>query len=805
MAKKPQTGRQPSLFKEDVPQMPEGYYSSGPNPNLHRFVEEHATPYDPATDEYNVPAFEEPITTKKTTAIYNMHGYWSKKPHDAIREYIRHHAGIGDLILDPFCGSGGTALAAILEARNAVAIDLSPAATFITASHLHLPSPSQLRRAVEQLGGAMERFINDNMVFPATGEFVKAIVYTERFRCSRCLESVPFIRAVPGEERRFRGRVSKKECCPFCQEPIRTQEDERLGFVPAELHLAQSPTATRGIRVLDVLGDSRYAELYPVRPKCIPEWLCVPFEGFIPPRLSKNIAKAGVHVVGELYTDLNLRTLLALRTLVSDAAVRQQVKQSLLLALHAILYNSSRMYRHRTRSAGGGGFSGTYYIPHMSKCVSPWASFLAKCRDLERGIGAIQGSLTAGRYGHALVSTESATDFHRLDRIPADSIDYIFTDPPYGGTYQYGALNFVWEVWTQADLSWRAREIVISEDGKITFDDWKIGMRKALEQMYDVLKPGRWMSLCFHGEVELWMALHDVATEVGFIPGGSESTLYVDTVQKSYNQLTGDTSKKRDLIVNFRKPRPGEFTQLVLTFDEDTSTFSEKARAIIRQALDTRPGSPSDRLYDDLVSCMMRRGELARHDFLALLTSVAEEIDGRWYLSETADQVDEGESTKEASAAAHLESFMEEYLAEHPEEVGVHYSDLFEHYLPVQDKPRRLPLDWLPEFFFKTTEGTWRPPKDDEERKQKEVLRTSGALRRIKRFGRALLEGVPPHDRDRPANAATAADWIRQCRRAGLYDIGRVLYEKGGFTFDELGEEGKLEVDEDYQICVRRT
>jgi hypothetical protein len=61
-------------------------------------------------------------------------------------------------------------------------------------------------------------------------------------------------------------------------------------------------------------------------------------------------------------------------------------------------------------------------------------------------------------------------------------------------------------------------------------------------------------------------------------------------------------------------------------------------------------------------------------------------------------------------------------------------------------------------------------PANDEEQAQKEALHTCGTLRRIKRFARALLEGVPPHDRDRPANVATAADWIRQCRRAGLYN-----------------------------------
>ena len=68
-------------------------------------------------------------------------------------------------------------------------------------------------------------------------------------------------------------------------------------------------------------------------------------------------------------------------------------------------------------------------------------------------------------------------------------------------------------------------------------------------------------------------------------------------------------------------------------------------------------------------------------------------------------------------------------------------------------------------------------------------MRSSGSLRHIKRFAEALLEGVPPAERDRPANVADAADWIRQCRRAGLYELGRAIYERGGFDFAALGEE----------------
>ena len=98
MPKKKLSPQQPSLLKRQIPQMPEGYYSSGPNPNLRRFVEEHATPYDPETDNYKVKPFDKPITTTKATSIYNMHTYWSKKPHDAIREYIKHYTKPGDIV-----------------------------------------------------------------------------------------------------------------------------------------------------------------------------------------------------------------------------------------------------------------------------------------------------------------------------------------------------------------------------------------------------------------------------------------------------------------------------------------------------------------------------------------------------------------------------------------------------------------------------------------------------------------------------------------------------------------------------------
>jgi hypothetical protein len=241
----------------------------------------------------------------------------------------------------------------------------------------------------------------------------------------------------------------------------------------------------------------------------------------------------------------------------------------------------------------------------------------------------------------------------------------------------------------------------------------------------------------------------------------------------------------------------------------------------------------------------VRKGQFERHDFDELLRSVAEPVSEprmhnlfdkeqpnlfgthelvRWYLKATVDVVDEAESAKETAAARRLEAYMVERLKWGKEEMkksgeafytfspssfsleeGVHYSDLFEQYLPVKDKPRRLLQEWLPEFFFKTPEGTWRPPTNDQERAQLAALRSTGLLRRVKRFGNALLQGVPPSEHDKPESPATLADWVRQCRRAGLYEIGRALYEKSGARFDGLDEVRQMELEEDYQVCVRRS
>jgi hypothetical protein len=89
------------------------YYTACPNPWIGDFIKHYGQPYDPK-EKYHREPFAADVEEGKSHPIYNAHTYHTKVPHQAVMRYILHYTEPGDVVLDGFCGTGMTGLAASL-------------------------------------------------------------------------------------------------------------------------------------------------------------------------------------------------------------------------------------------------------------------------------------------------------------------------------------------------------------------------------------------------------------------------------------------------------------------------------------------------------------------------------------------------------------------------------------------------------------------------------------------------------------------------------------------------------------------
>ena len=145
-------------------------------------------------------------------------------------------------------------------------------------------------------------------------------------------------------------------------------------------------------------------------------------------------------------------------------------------------------------------------------------------------------------------------------------------------------------------------------------------MRWAMGECHRVLKPGRWLSLCYHdASARRWAMLQDLMRDAGFVIDSATAAGSIETGQKSFNQWTSDKSTKRNLVISFRKPRLGQRRPIRPAID-----FVAAVRQILRAYLAEHGPATKDRLYDALVSRLVCMGQMQSFDFENLLNSVAE-------------------------------------------------------------------------------------------------------------------------------------------------------------------------------------
>lgn len=801
--------KQSRLYRQQVQRMPEGYYSEyKPNPFIAQALQ-CSESTDVAAPTKDIGPLDHTIAIANRRSVVNdLHVYWSKKPYEAVKEYIEHFTRAGDLVVDPFCGSGGALLACSETGRRCVGIDASPAAVHIAAGYVTSLTETEIGQLTSLLNDISTRMRPLSLLSVDSKQYqIESVLYSERLVCQKCLEVFPIATEVTDD--------GPTGICPSCtyQNNQRSRRAEFRSGIPVSMDV--SVNGKQRITI-GLLSQSKETEAFHGLESEI-NTKATRLSGFLTNSIAVELLDfggrlrtAGVLRVRDLFTNRSLLFLSEALDSIHNSGATEGVKRSARFILTGCSLNLSKMYRARTK--GGGPSSAMFYVPPVRREINPLKSFIGKSKTFLKFQEWLGNNATSNC---AYISCEDASNI----RLPSGSVDYIFTDPPYADTMPYGALNHAWEAILSVDSEWRRNEA--------RGDRWGNVMSSVFSECFRILKPGAWVSVCYHDtSAGTWDKLQDLMAEIGFIADQLSSAIAIETNQKAYQQTVADKVTRRDLVVNFRKPLPGEIaSRLAITGDEDQQTFSEKVHSIIRDYLTANPGAAKDRIYDEVVSNMVRAGRMEPHDFDKLLPQIAEEVRepvrknlfenhdtnlfgthemGRWYLKESEMAVvDSAESAKEDAAASSIGLFITEYLIRNRAAEGVHYSDIFEHFVyAVKDKPRRQLADWLLDYFYKTDTATYRLPVSAEEEHLKKQGRAAGTNRRIKRYIAYLQQGVAVPEKERP-NDSTLAEWIRSAKRSGMYEAGKLLYEKGGLNPNNLPEELMVNVEEDYQVCAR--
>jgi DNA modification methylase len=677
-------------------------YTPYPNPHLADFVREHSAPYDEATDTYDVAPFARDISEGKNDPIYNAHSYHTKVPPKAIEPFILHYTKPGDLVLDPFCGSGMTGVAALRNGRKCILIDLSPAATFIAYNYCTPVDAKEFDAAAKQVLDAVKDeldWLYETRCRKCSGKAtVENVVWSDVFRHSCGVEFTLWSAAVDVES----GKVSDDFACPQCHSETRKTKLDRVGAKPVRVQYSCPKCDKR-----------REDDIYPFDLKRIEEieqaWthkgnIACPRAHIPKGDKTKEFFRLGIMRAHQVYTTRNLWALARIWNEILEIR-NERIRDELMCSHLSMQVNLSKMNRFRRVSFPYNPMSGTIYISSLT-CEAHVGKGIRNKFDRVRK--AFSSYVTSAE---ACISTQSATE---LSAIGDESVDYIFTDPPFGHNLMYSELNFLWEAWLGWFTDNKEEAIVNKTQGK-GVKEYQDLMTASFREMYRVLKPNRYLTMVFHNSQKaIWDAIQAGLKEAGFENLGIN---VLDKEQRSFNAVTSEQAVGYDVLLTCYKPRKVTTTAALSWTNGDITIrkVEESLAALLSEFPLNEPDKRTTKyLYAKLVEPFHGTVPMNIEEVQALLDERFKRVDQSYYLWDQVPQSAEGRLIITAISSEHeLVEFLSQFLKEPREWDDIHV-EILKHLSPT-NQIRREPREILEENFILDEEsGKWRLPNPDE-------------------------------------------------------------------------------------------
>jgi hypothetical protein len=209
--------------------------------------------------------------------------------------YIEHYTNPGDLVLDPFCGSGMTGVAAVMTGRHVILNDLSPAAVHIAYNYCTPVDVKALKLEFSRIQKAVKAEFDwlygttcDRCGGPAT---IQYMIWSDVFECARCGGEIVLWNAAVDPDT---GKVAREFTCPssLSEKTSEVSGKDRSWRISAVFTSSKWLThASRNFRSL-----AAHALRQPA--SCQLDGKRLTFAGCVPSRLQRTMSAHGASLVG---------------------------------------------------------------------------------------------------------------------------------------------------------------------------------------------------------------------------------------------------------------------------------------------------------------------------------------------------------------------------------------------------------------------------------------------------------------------------------------------------------------------------
>jgi len=473
------------------------------------------------------------LVYKKSSQIFNQHHYWTKQPLNAINYFINLHSNPNDTVLDPFCGTGMTGVSAILNNRKAILSDISPICNHISKGYTTILNfqPNEIINILK-------------IITKKIGELYKT-------KCLNCNTEVDILFSILGEQFLDSSGIKTVDNNLFFDSIIneysfKKKVGKNNSFSNFELVKIVYKCSCTNKKTYKIPSE----EDIELHNKRIWNENNIPKDLFFGKEPKRNFKK-GIKQVSDLYSHRNLSALSIIKDEINKIK-NEEIKNYFLFCFTSILFNTSLMSRYR-KYENTSIKMGTFYIPPMIKDNNVLKSFENKLLKNFKSNHSIYKNST---FNNVRIYNDSATN---LNNLKDDSIDYIYTDPPYADVISYSELNLVWESWLELKTQNEFEMIISPSEGK-SIDNYFSLFEEFLKKASEKLKKEKKMTLIFHHpNIEFWSLLQNSIVNSNFIPIQTDKPIRIISNSKTSSQHLTDKKSQCFLAFTFINKKNHEF------------------------------------------------------------------------------------------------------------------------------------------------------------------------------------------------------------------------------------------------------